>query len=296
MKKVIISVSLCLCVGFMAMAQNVEEEFSAAYANKRGVYLLPQAGDFAVGVEATPFLRYVGNLFTSADNSAPIFRGVDQTIYGKYFLQDNRALRARLTLGLSNDKEKGEVPDDEVRANDPDSEATLFDARNFSSAIVDLGIGYEFRRGHGRVQGFWGGEVGFGFESSKLKYDYANYIDDYGIDYNLYPGASTSNFSSDGSYGWSNARTTEIKSGNTFYAGLGAFLGVEYFFAPQMSIGGELGLGFRFGTTSQGKTTMERWDVDETIIETIKDPYIENAQNIAFATRTSGRIFLMFHF
>ena len=280
---------LCLCVGFSAMAQNVEEEYSAAYANKRGVYLLPQAGDFALGVDATPFLRYMGNFFTSGNNVAPFFKdvnGFNQTLYGKYFLQDDRAIRARLTVSVLNATDKGVIRNDVAFFDDAASTATLFDIQRESSTMLELGAGYEFRRGHGRVQGFWGGEVALGFSSEKFSYDYANRI----TDENETP--STYDF------GWnfSNYRTTEVKPGNAIYFGLGAFAGVEYFFAPQMSLGGEVGLGFGFSTTGQGQMTRERWDTDALRVEIDKYGNWENAQNIAVGTRTSGRIFLMFHF
>jgi hypothetical protein len=74
------------------VAQNVDEINNAAYVNKRGVYLLPQAGDFALGVDATPFLEYLGNLF-SGSYDAPMFGG--GSIYGKYFPIVNTFRNAR---------------------------------------------------------------------------------------------------------------------------------------------------------------------------------------------------------
>ena len=290
MKKVIFLFSLCLCVGFSAMAQDVDEEYNAAYANKRGVYLLPQAGDFALGVDATPLLEFVGNIFTSAKNNAPNFNGVDQTIYGKYFLKDNRALRARLTFNLLNTTDKGVVPDDEAIADDPDSDATLVDKMKTSNTDVELGIGYEFRRGNGRVQGFCGFEAAFGFNSGdKIRYDYANPMTDLNTAPSMY------NFENN-SIVTNATRTTETKQGNMLSVGLGVFAGVEYFFAPQMSIGGELGLGFRFRTIGQSQSTSEKWDTpnDELFTETVKDTW--SAHSMEVFSRTSGRIFLMFHF
>ena len=291
MKRTMFLISLCLCIAFSAMAQNVEEEYSAAYATKRGVYLLPQAGDFALGVDANPFLRYVGNIFTSAENRAPRFRGVDYTLYGKYFLKDNRALRARLTLDVSNETCKGDVPNDEVADEDP--MARLTDIQRKSSAGFNLGVGYEFRRGNGRVQGFWGGEVSFGYSGGKTTYDYANLMTEdnqvpstYYFDSNYY----------DPPYGSMRVRTTEDKWGNQISFGLGGFVGVEYFFAPQISLGGQIGLGFGFITNGQNQTTTERWGDEDLILETSKNQYSWLAQSINLRSYTSGSIFLMFHF
>jgi len=290
MKRVIFSLSLCLCMGFSAMAQDVEEEYNAAYANKRGVYLLPQAGDFALGVDATPFLRYVGNIFTSNFNPAPRFNGVDQTIYGKYFLRDNRALRARLTFNLFNDTDKGVVQDDDY---EDDPSETLTDVQHSSNTDVELGIGYEFRRGNGRVQGFYGFEATFGFNSGyKRSFDYANPIEDYNQSPSVYDFGDN--------YSWNSGvfnRLTEEKQGKTISAGLGAFVGVEYFFAPQMSIGGEFGLGFRFNKSYQNEATWESWSTVTNNLqsETVKSDRW-NDREIEVNTRASGRIFLMFHF
>ena len=283
--------SISLCLAFSAMAQNVDE-YSAAYANKRGVYLLPQAGDFALGVDATPFLRYMGNIFTSGTNVPPFFNGVngfEQTIYGKYFLQDNRAIRARLSVNVLSSTDKGAVRNDVVFLDDGTTLINRFDSQSKSGAKIELGAGYEFRRGHGRVQGFWGGEVAIGFGSAKEKYEYGNRMNDEN------PTPSTFDFENK-IYKPEAIRPIELKSGNAIFFGLGAFAGVEYFFAPQMSLGGEVGLGFRLETTGQGQVTSERWDpVDERVIEKGKSSYWPD-KSMEFSSRAYGRICLMFHF
>jgi len=284
MKTLIISIGLCL-VGLVTMAQNVDEVNNAAYVNKRGVYLLPQAGDFALGIDATPFLDYLGNIFSGS--YAPYFGA--ESIYGKYFLEDNRALRARLTLGLSNISSKGVLPDDDGSVG-----ATVMDIRHASKATVELGVGLEFRRGRGRVQGFYGGEVFLGFGGGNGKYDYGNRMT------SSNPDPTTFDFDSWlGSYAPETIRPTKYKDGITFNAGIGGFIGVEYFVAPQMSIGGELTLGLGFKTTGQGKTTYEKWDTidDEKIIRTYSsEEYRPEAFSISFYTYPKASIFLMFHF
>ena len=288
MKTVLFSIGLCLCVGFSAMAQDVDEDFSAAYANKRGVYLLPQAGDFALGVDATPLLRYAGNFF-STYNSAPVF---DQTmIYGKYFLEDNRAIRARLMLDLSNVVNKRFIVDDVKVTNDP--EAAVIDAQHLSTASVLLAAGYEFRRGNGRVQGYYGGEVLLGYGGGKAKYEYGNRMND---DFK-----SPSYYSFYENYVGPSARVTEVKYGKTITAGLGAFAGVEYFFAPQMSIGCEFNLGFLFSSTSQYQRTVEKWDFTDDVkkVQTEKGKIGDawyDARKLEGFTQPTGSIFLMFHF
>ncbi len=295
MKKVIFSLGLCLCVGFTAMAQDmviVEETESPAFVNKRGISLLPQAGDFAIGIEATPFLEYVGNFFNqSGTNKAPLFEGRDFTIYGKYFMEDNRAIRARLTLNIGSTADKGVVRNDEEVANNPlNADATVIDVAKYNSTDVMLSAGYEFRRGRGRVQGFYGGEVLLGYGSGKNKYEYANPM----TAVNQIP----TSYNFDGNWNsTTGTRTTEKKYGNTFAGGIGAFVGVEYFFAPQISIGGEFNIGFLYSSTSQTETTTETWNASANSIQTQTNRSGSwEAQDVGFYTKPEGHIFLMFHF
>ena len=70
----------------------------AQLQSKKGEAYLPEAGDWSIGVDATPFLNYVGNFLSSAGNSAPTqdFLNANQTIIGKYCVtQIGAPLRAR---------------------------------------------------------------------------------------------------------------------------------------------------------------------------------------------------------
>jgi len=77
----------------------------------------------------------------------------------------------------------------------------------------------------------YGGQVSIGLGGSKTVNEYGNSIAD---------GAT---------------RTLTTKNPGNFSFGLGAFAGVEYFFAPKMSIGGEYNLGLN--TTSSGAGEVE---------------------------------------
>ncbi len=298
MKKIIALFSLCLCVGMTAMAQEVvvideSSETSAAYVNKRGIPLLPKAGDFAFGVDATPFLQYFGNFFNGAgSNAAPVFNGVNNTIYGKYFLEDNRAIRAKLRLNVYRDEFKGTVKDNTETSDNPlNPYATVVDVEKVSTQDVDLFVGYEFRRGRGRVQGFYGGEVGLGYGGGKAVYDYGNEMTE------LNQSPATTNF--DGNLLATNRRVTEQKYGNEFRASLAGFVGVEYFFAPQISIGGELNLGLSYSILGQSERTIQAFDAASNEIQTFSERKrysSDHAGTVGLRTITSGSIFLMFHF
>lgn len=73
--------------------------------NKKGVEILPRTGDWAIGIDATPLIDLVGNAMkinSGTTFSNPGFFGMPDgfSIYGKYFTADNRAIRARVGLGL----------------------------------------------------------------------------------------------------------------------------------------------------------------------------------------------------
>ena len=290
MKKVIFSISLCLCVGFSAMAQDVNATGDPAVVNKRGVSLLPQAGDFALGISTDPFLNYMGNFFgkSSTNTYIPSFSN-KFGIYGKYFLQDDQAIRVRLNLGLGSVKSIGTVNDN--TNTDPAVQKTGEDELKQGETKVDLFVGYEFRRGHGRVQGFYGGGVNVGCSSEKETYSYFNSFSST----NSTP-TTTTDFST-GTSSPQSSRKTESKSGTEFSVGLGGFVGVEYFFAPQMSLGGEFGLGFGFSNRGKGKTITENWDsVNSSVKTTETEARNGNTGNFEFRTNTSASIFLTFYF
>jgi len=293
MKKIIFSIVFGLCFAFPSIAQDWDESESTdgadAYSNKRGIYLLPEYGDFALGIDATPFLDYLGGLLSSSGRYAP---QIDQTtIYGKYFLDDNHAIRVKLNLQMRNRAEKGVTTDDyEVSKNPLNPDAKVVDIHHISNFGVDLRLGYELRRGKGRVQGFYGGEVALGLKTGKEKFDWANPM----TEVNQAPSASFG-------YNKQAVRPTEIHPGKTFSVGLGGFVGVEYFFAPQMSLGCELSLAFMLRMTEQSETTTERWNTSINKVEsrTSRDDYGDwTARNMNFSTSpvSGGKIYIMFHF
>ncbi|MDR1667205.1 MAG: hypothetical protein LBS03_05895 [Bacteroidales bacterium] len=293
MKKIIISLALCLCAGFAAVAQELETASSAsgAVVTKRGTPILPQAGDFAIGVSANPFLDYLGNFFgKTTANSAPTFGWSTVTVYGKYFLEDNRAIRAKLTLNYGSQKDERFVRDDNLFANDPllGATATVKDVRKTGTQALNLNAGYELRRGRGRLQGFYGGEVTLGYGKINNTYTYANPM----TDLNQAPTSTTAW----GGVANPTTRTLKQKGGLTVNLGLGGFAGVEYFIAPQISLGGEVGVGLLYTTTGQTETTTEYFNTSTGQVEERSQRSGNPGKNFTFAAKGGGDIFLLFHF
>ncbi len=97
MKKLVLS-SAFIAMAVAAFAQPV---------SKKGESYLPREGDWAVGIDASPFLRYFGNFFSQADNPAPFadYTNDQLAITGRYFVRDDFAYRAGFRLNVFNDKD-----------------------------------------------------------------------------------------------------------------------------------------------------------------------------------------------
>ena len=284
MKKIFL-ITLLFCAGIVgAFAQ----EESAANAE-----LLPVQGDFGISVDAAPFFKYIGNMFNgSQDNPAPYFgnkNNYELTIRGVYFLQDDASIRAALSLNIGNEIFKGTVADDYALTQPGYNGQTVIDVKESDFANVDLKVGYGFHRGYGRLQASYGPQIGINFSGTRASYTYANSIQEA----NQTP--STYNFV--GNIVGFGERKLEEKSGNTFGASVGAFAGVEYFIAPKLSIGGEIGLGVNVFNTWQGETTTEKWDTSQgNAVENSTRSLYGKTGGVALRTITNGGIFLSFYF
>ena len=75
----------------------------AQLTSKKGEAYLPAAGDWSIGVDATPFLTYMGGFFSDSGAMSPSqnFLNANQTIIGKYYKTDKMAYRGILRIGSS---------------------------------------------------------------------------------------------------------------------------------------------------------------------------------------------------
>ncbi len=286
MKKLIVAICMAFCVSLSMYSQ--AEERNEEVVTKSGRHILPQAGDIAIGVDATPFLEYAGNLFTDAYNDAPKFDNV--TLYGKYFLSQDRAIRAKLRLNLGSEIHKGSVMDD-LKSNS-NSYATVEDKQTIKHTDIQLEVGYEFRRGYGRLQGFYGAGVAIGCENLQTDYEYGNAM----TNSNRTP--STTNFVT-GTTIYPSSRILEASTGTSFNIGINGFVGVEYFVAPKLSIGAEFSANLAYAFSGKGKFKQENYNSTKSSVEIIDaDVYSPQipASKIGFHTVTEGNLYILFHF
>jgi len=239
--------------------------FAQDLTSKKGEPILPEADDWSIGVDATPFLNYAGNLFNgNSFNNAPTwnFLNTNQTIIGKMFMDEKTAYRAILRIGFQSTKEVAMIADATVTTPPtyPNLPSMKEDTWKHSQRFIGLGGGIEMRRGKTRLQGFYGGDFMFWMSGSKDVYEYGNALSASGTVVTPNPGTTTSfnggaNMTFD-TYG-NAARVTEYKSGSTIGFGVRGFIGAEYFILPKISVGAEFGWGFGITTTGADSETVE---------------------------------------
>lgn len=261
------------------------------FYSKRGVYFFPEAGEFALGIDAVPFLRYAGSLMALNNNNTPyVSTGANPNgtiaIYGKYFLTDQKAIRIR--LGLTDIKKTTLYPV-VLSSLTPDPLAPSYgnDKTEQLNTGFYLALGLEKRRGKGRIQGVYGAEVIVGYYQNLTNYIYANSIN--------------ANFNQPETYfnNYSNGqRVIKDRTQQIFYAGARVFAGVEYFFAPKISLGGEFGYSYMVQTSGVGQETREYWDGSSTSVKKITNDYHSNdiKVNGLDMDALNGAINLFFYF
>lgn len=255
--------------------------------SKRGEMILPQQGEMALGIDAMPVFGYFGDLFNGTVGNNTDFDFVNglynaNTIYVKYYLEDQVAIRGAVRIGYENWIDKEFVTMDQQI---PDPLVQVTDKNSFNSTNIGVGGDYLMYRGKGRVQGYFGGGAFVNYNTWKDSFTYGNPI--------------TTEFSSPTWYDFGlgaqvsgGERILEQYSNNDFGITLRGVIGVEYFFAPKISVGGEMGLGFT-ANKDGGYTTVERWTGTDIEVETTK---VANDGFVGVDNFTSGSLFIMFHF
>lgn len=252
-----------------ALAFTTTTAFSQDLTSKKGEPILPEAGDYAIGINANPFLNYFGN-FIGGDglNVAPNwnFTNGGAMITGKMFTSPTMAYRGILRIGFGSTRVTSNILRDGTTANPPE---TVEDEMKMSNNFIGLGGGIEWRRGKTRLQGYYGAMAMVSFGGSKNSYTYGNSFS------TTYPTPLTTDFTTEISPGVFNAtavgsRVTEQKFGTQIGFGLRGFIGAEYFVLPKLSIGGEFGWGLAFSSRGEGELVTESWSGTATTTTTVK--------------------------
>ncbi len=270
-------------IALVAMAFGVTSAFSQDLTSKKGEPFLPEAGDYMIGVDATPFLNYVGNFFGKAGNAsgpnsnqAPTWDYLNANsniVSGKYFKDATTAYRVGIRLGYDSKTTKKYLSDvTETGLTYPTLPTQKEDKVAQNKSTLGITVGIEKRKGKTRLQGFYGADLVIWGQSTKNKYTYGQAVDGTtaGLtDVTTGAVGNTSDFFSIngvdnagadaniGVAGQTSGRITSKKVGGGFGAGVRAFIGAEYFIAPKISIGGEFGWGIGYMTGGKTVTTVE---------------------------------------
>jgi hypothetical protein len=282
MKKILVSVFL-VTVYTCTMAQN---------NSKNGHQITPETGDWGLGIDVDPLFRYVGNMFNGTmGQGGPSweFMGnspIPMTITGYMVKDENTAYRAKIRLGTGSDKRMSIIDRD---GSTTIPVATVEDEIKTSATNILISGGIQKMRGKHRVKGLYGAEVLIGSgNGGKTTYEYGN---SFNLDSTtiITPGTGAgygmvtiTDWSSGSGYSFAtSSRTTESKTGSTFYIGIRGFIGVEYFLAPKVSIAGEFGWGLGLASTGEGETVTETFDSGTSVFA--------NDDTIRTTTSTSGK-------
>ena len=286
MKSKYIVCGLLLATSLSGFAQTTEQPKSNSdhsFKSINGHEVLPQEGDWALGISATGFFNYFGNLLNNnSSNNAPSFNTANTpdafamgklsgvALMGKYMKTADMAYRFRFQANAGSFTRRNNVAKSLLTL-DPMNPQFVEDQAMQSSYSVLLGAGFEKRRGHGRVQGFYGAEVLLGVGGDATSFSYGNAFDN-----NFNTPVSTTDFNTGASSSQA-SRTKTVNGGMMFMAGVRGFTGVEYFIAPKMSIGGEIGYTLGFSTHGKGFVETEEWNSATSQTTTVTTKQFSNA-------------------
>lgn len=232
--------------------------------NKKGFEILPQAGDYAISVDATPILDFGLNAIkmgvnTGATAGHPGYvSGAFRTVVGKYFITANTAYRVKLGINYITNN------NDNVLGTTAGGNEYIQTVKTKTSNII-LGGGMEWRRGHNRLQGFYGAEalINIGSPSAISKNEYNMTLKE------AYDSVTPVNSVT--------TRSLGITKSSAFGITVRGFVGVEYFVLPKISLGAEFGWGLGY-QASKGTRTRE----------TMNGPGTESTETESQASRNSG--------
>ncbi|HEX2934646.1 MAG TPA: hypothetical protein VHO72_04780 [Bacteroidales bacterium] len=288
MKKILLSLSIIL-ISVAAFAQQ-----DSILRSKKGVPILPQKGDWAIGADAVPYLNYLGNIFNNTSGNS--LKLDQQTLYGRYFIADNAAIRLLILINKGSSRNSLYVQDDAAIFADPLSRAQTTDYIVEKFTQIGFDLGYQKFRGYGRLRGFYGAHFGFGVTRNNNSYNYGNPM-------SIANSAPTSiDWEDKDPYHLSN-RILEWDRGYEYGLNLGLIAGVEYYFMPKVCIGGEITLSASHSWKTQGNSkyehlngsVVEEYDIAESPKgRTGTNLYTQRPAN--FGAKYDGSLYLMFHF
>jgi len=300
MRKIVIVSMACLFAMGTVFAQ--EQGGDGKKREKKDLSeILPKAGDFAIGLDMANLIQSINNSITNPNSANPVV-AFQSDFFGKYFLADRHALRARLGIVVHSFTTREFVRDDAANllnplGSNPITEAKTVDVFKCRNATVELGIGYEYRRSLWRVQGYAGGEVFGGVISHRDIFEYGN------------PMTATNQTPTTTAWGafgvdpdpngWPNLNPLNTGSYRAlqssqlgFSTGAAVFIGADLFLCRNLSIGAEFNFEARYQHFIEHTIKTETWLFDQAYTAAEK----VLPANSTFQLNPGGRLNLMVYF
>lgn len=293
MKRYILILALCV----LSLGTRAQDDKKVTY--------LPEQGDVAIGFDAAPVLKYVGNLFNNtSDNVLGSFSGQavsaegleyfeidgitpDVSIMAKYMITDNLAVRANIGVQHRSLTTNRYVADDFANIENPLNEVKLIDTRFDAKKGFSAIIGAEYRKGINRIQGVFGGGFLIGSNSSKTEYRYANAL----TPVNQFPTTSLENTE------FGNYRKLNEVTNSNFFFGFAGNVGVEYFVAPKVSLGAEVNISIYSVNEGQKYVETEGYNTAKQSVEIRSELVSPGDKAFVFGTNNlGGSLYLSFYF
>lgn len=267
MKKVSLFLICCVCTTAL---------FSQTLQNKKGEVILPEAGDWGISVSADPIFNFIGNLIGSnGQNTSPYlnFLSGNNLIMVKYYKEDKLAYRGGIRLGLGYDREVSKVQ--QLPLVYPSIYVDNITHTRSSNIVLTAGI--EKRFGKTRLQGYYGVEAGLQYNHQSMNKSFGNPL-------------SSNN---------PGQQMVSADSGVGIGLGARAFIGLEYFIFPKISLGGEFGWGVTAFYRSEGEQVVKYFNANlvQTNIYPTGSVFQFGADNNASSSifGPMGRIRINFH-
>jgi len=288
----IIILLLSFSIYSFGQADSLGKSKKVSLVSKKGVYILPEKGELALGIDAFPFLLYMGNSLLSSGAFVPTVEYPDNFggmngIYAKYMLQSDMAIRANFRFNFGSYTDIYPVSQSSLT---PDPLAPLYvdDQVTTVNNSVQIGIGIEKTRGKSRVQGKYGAEVLFGYNKYTTSYNYGNSITN---EFNT-PITYSNAYTADG------GRVINDYLDKGLFLGARGFLGVEFFVGPKISLGGEFGYAFIYQWEQNRTIEYQNWNSEQQEVSTfVRESSSDGIDDMTLGIdNLDGSISLFFYF
>lgn len=281
-------ISLFIMIGLLFSGLTGHAQDNEEKTAKDPQSLKPVAGDFAIGTDLMPYINFAGNFF-GKDNDNDLNLS-ETTLFGKYMLTDNSAVRVAFYASNYTDIDNYYVQDDFAIATEPTSTAQVIDTRTQKYSNTTISAGYEMRKDRDRFVFLYGGNIRYSYVRNKYEYEYGNPMGELNNTPTIY---STSLYNG-------NARLLNTDSGITQTIGIGGFAGIEFFIAKKLAFGADFSINYSINWGSQADSKYEEWDGSQ--IHVFERPSSPGNSRRALTTSQygsyvgAGQIYIHFYF